>query len=105
MDEWLKKQVTNTDLVIVDFYADWCGPCKAVSPVLDSLAEDDPSISIVKIDVDDQTKYETVLEFQIRQVPTLLIFHKGELKKTLMGARTKAALQTEILNIYGRETT
>jgi thioredoxin 1 len=105
MDEWLKKQVTNTDLVIVDFYADWCGPCKAVSPVLDSLAEDDPSISIVKIDVDDPTKYETVLEFQIRQVPTLLIFHKGELKKTLMGARTKASLQTEILNIYGRETT
>ena len=57
------------------------GPCKAVSPVLDSLAEDDPSISIVKIDVDDQTKYETVLEFKIRQIPTLLIFHKGELKK------------------------
>ncbi|WP_017446458.1 thioredoxin [Gayadomonas joobiniege] len=78
--------------VLVDFYADWCGPCKMVAPVLEQLAAQDDSIKIVKVDADDAP--ELMQEYGIRGIPTLLLFNNGEKVATKVGAVPLAQLKT-----------
>ncbi|MGJ8682262.1 thioredoxin [Paraglaciecola sp.] len=70
--------------VLVDFFAQWCGPCKMISPLLDKLSNEKDDIKIVKIDADESQ--ELMARFGVRGIPTLLLFKDGELAKTKVGA-------------------
>ena len=77
--------------VLVDLFAPWCGPCRALAPVLDALAEDRPELRIGKIDVDAQP--ELAARFDVMTVPTLLLFRSGRLLQRMAGAKTTAELE------------
>ena len=80
------------ELVLVDFWAEWCGPCKAIAPVLDEIAADNAGkLKVVKINVDENS--ETPAKFGVRGIPTLILFKDGAQVATKVGALTKAQLQ------------
>ena len=77
--------------VLVDFWAEWCGPCKMIAPVLDELAKDyDGKLAIVKINVDENSA--SPAKFGIRGIPTLLLFKNGTIMGTKVGAASKSQL-------------
>ena len=76
--------------VLLDFWAPWCGPCKAVGPVLEEIAGERDDIIIAKMDIDENP--ETPTRFGVRSIPTMLIFKDGEAVATTMGAKPKAQL-------------
>ena len=81
--------------VLVDFWAEWCGPCRLISPVLDEIAtENSEKITIAKVNVDEQQ--EVAMRFQIQAIPTMILFKAGEPALRIMGAKPKAALWDEI---------
>lgn len=82
-------KLTNCDVpVLVDFYATWCGPCKAMHPVLDELKNRlGDKVKIVKLDIEERANIKAVQKFRVRSVPTLMIFDKGELKWHDVGAK------------------
>jgi thioredoxin 1 len=74
--------------VLVDFWAEWCGPCKMIAPLLDELADEyDGKVKIGKVNVDEQQPLAA--EYGIRAIPTLLIFHNGQVAGQIVGARSK----------------
>ena len=76
--------------VLVDFWAEWCGPCRMVSPIVDEIAEERSDIVVGKINVDEQG--ELAMRFGVMSIPTLLVFKGGELAQTSVGARPQAEL-------------
>ena len=81
--------------VAVDFWADWCGPCKMVAPILEALAEDFPEqITIYKVNADDNSGLAA--ELSIRAIPTIIVFEDGKEVKRITGARPKAVLIKEL---------
>ncbi|MCI5725295.1 MAG: thioredoxin [Fusobacterium gastrosuis] len=76
--ENFKEEVLEAKgLVVVDFGANWCGPCKSLLPILDEVVSEDPNKKIVKVDIDEQE--ELAREYKIMSVPTLLVFKNGEI--------------------------
>lgn len=81
--------------IMVDFWAEWCGPCRAVSPILDQIAtEHAEKIEIVKLNVD--LNPDTAMKYQITSIPTMKVFKGGEVVKTVIGAKPKPALEAEL---------
>ncbi len=81
--------------IMVDFWAEWCGPCRAVSPILDQIAtEHSDKIDVVKLNVDDNP--ETAMKYQITSIPTMKVFKAGEVVKTVIGAKPKPALEADL---------
>lgn len=81
--------------IMVDFWAEWCGPCRAVSPILDQIAtEHSEKIEIVKLNVD--LNPDTAMKYQITSIPTMKVFKGGEVVKTVIGAKPKPALEAEL---------
>lgn len=89
------NEATKTGITIVDFYANWCGPCRMLSPVLEEFEEEREDVKIVKVDVDDAR--ELSMKYRISAIPALLIFKEGNLVKSEVGFMTKDDL-TAIVN-------
>ena len=82
--------------VLVDFYADWCGPCRMVAPILAEIAEENPDIAVAKVNVDDQP--ELASELGVFSIPTLVVLKDGKVAAKSAGARPKA----QILAMLGK---
>ena len=80
--------------VIVDFWAEWCGPCKKIAPILGEIAGERAELSVTKLNVDDNP--DIAMKFSVMSIPTLLVFDKGEVVGRITGAKSKGALLEEI---------
>ena len=76
--------------VLLDFYADWCGPCRMVSPIVDAIAEEHPEIKVGKVNVDEEGQLATT--FGVMSIPSLFVIKNGEVANQAVGARTKAQI-------------
>ena len=82
--------------VVVDFWADWCGPCKLVSPALEKLAQEfKGKLMVIKINVD--KKPQISAQYQVQSIPTIMMFHKGNQKMRLVGALPYEAIKQEVM--------
>ena len=91
-DGTFEAEVLKADVpVLVDFWAEWCGPCKMVAPVVDLLASEyEGKLKVTKLNVDDSP--QTAGAYNVRSIPTLLLFKDGEVQETAVGAQPKASL-------------
>lgn len=89
--ENFEKEVMKSDkLVLLDFWATWCGPCRMVSPVVDEIAREVASIKVGKINVDEQQ--ELAAQFKVMSIPTLAVVKNGKVVQTSIGAKPKASI-------------
>jgi thioredoxin 1 len=91
-DETFQTEVLNSETpVLVDFWAEWCAPCKAMGPALEAVSEDMAGkVKVAKVNIDHAP--DTPMRYHIRNVPTMMIFKGGEVVSTKMGAMTKSKL-------------
>ncbi|HEY8590305.1 MAG TPA: thioredoxin [Naasia sp.] len=95
-DATFEQDVLNSDKpVLVDFWAEWCAPCRAVGPVLEQIAlENGEKIEIVKLNVDENP--ETAAKYHITSIPAMKVYRGGEVVKSVIGAKPKPALESEL---------
>lgn len=82
-NEFEKEVIENKKVVLVDFYADWCGPCKMVAPVLEKIGKENSNIEIVKVNVDENQ--ELAMKYSVMSIPTLVIFKEGKVVDGMIG--------------------
>ena len=86
-----ENEVLNCEkTVLLDFYADWCGPCRMVSPIVDAISEEHPEYKVGKVNVDEENQLATT--FGVMSIPSLFVIRKGEVVNQAVGARTKAQI-------------
>ncbi len=95
-DATFAEEVLNSDRpVIVDFWAEWCGPCKMVAPVLEEIAaENSEKIRVVKLNIDENPQVSR--QYQIMSIPTMAVFVNGKIDKSIIGAKPKSALLRDL---------
>ena len=95
-DSSFESDVLNSEkTILVDFWAEWCGPCRAVGPILDQIAvEHADKIEIVKLNVDENP--QTAAKYQITSIPAMKVYQGGEVVKTVIGAKPKPALEADL---------
>ncbi len=95
-DSDFDAMVINSETpALVDFWAPWCGPCRAIAPVLEDLAKDySGKVNIVKVNVDENPL--TAREYSVRSIPMLIFFNKGEIRESMLGSRPKEQLSAMI---------
>lgn len=95
-DSTFEAEVLKNDkTVLVDFWAEWCGPCKQVSPILEELAsEHDETLDVAKLNIDENP--QTPRNYGVLQIPTMNVFRNGEVVKQIVGAKPKAMLLKDL---------
>ncbi len=95
-DATFDEHVASSDVpVLVDFWAEWCGPCKQIAPILEEIAEEQAGkLTIAKLNIDENL--DVTRRFEVMSIPTLLLFKDGEVVARLVGAKPKGALLQEI---------
>jgi thioredoxin 1 len=95
-DASFQEDVLNSEkTILVDFWAEWCGPCRAVGPILDQIAvEHADKIEVVKLNVDENP--QTAAKYQITSIPAMKVYQGGEVVKTVIGAKPKPALEADL---------
>ena len=89
-----KEVIQSGQKVLVDFWADWCGPCKMLGPVIEELAEEVKTVKIAKVNVDENQ--ELALKYNVMSIPTVILFESGIPVETSVGYKPKAALKQMI---------
>ncbi len=85
------SQVINSEkTVLLDFYADWCGPCRMLAPILDEIAAENPEIKVCKVNVDENPELATT--FEVMSIPALFVMKDSQVVNQAVGAKTKAQL-------------
>ncbi len=92
--EAFNQALNDAEIVVVDFFATWCGPCKTLGPCIDALAKELNSIKFIKVDVDQHKQIAN--QYNIKSMPTLKFFKNGVEKKTLIGIQSKAVIKRTI---------
>ncbi len=97
-DANFEEAVLNSDTpIVVDFWAEWCGPCKMIAPTLEQLADENVGkFKVGKLNVDDNR--ETAMKYGIRSIPTLLVIKEGDVAEQIIGVHPKDALENKILS-------
>ncbi|MDQ2707415.1 MAG: thioredoxin [Actinomycetota bacterium] len=100
-DDSFSDEVLNSGkTVLVDFWADWCGPCKMVAPVLDEIAGEHPDkITVAKLDIDSNPG--TARDYHVMSIPTMIVFQDGKPVKQIVGAKPKDALLNALADYLG----
>ncbi len=94
-ENWDEEVISSNIPVLIDFWAEWCGPCRMLAPVLDELATElNGKLKIGKVNVDEEQ--ELAAKFQIRSIPTMLLFKNGKIQTQLVGAMRKQDLHNKI---------
>lgn len=95
-DSEFKNEVLDSKtLVLVDFWAEWCGPCRMISPIIDEISKElNGKMKVVKINVDENP--ETSMNYSIRSIPTLMLFKDGKVVEQIIGAQPKKSLLDKI---------
>lgn len=99
-DDFKKEVIEYKGTVLVDFYADWCGPCKITGPIIEQLAEEIKEVKFVKINVDANS--DLAAQYSIFSIPTFVIFKGGKIAGQMVGAQSKENFITEINRITGK---
>ena len=86
--------VSGANKALIDFYADWCGPCRMLAPTIEAIAEERGDVLVAKVNVDNSP--ELAVRYGISSIPTVLVFNNGELKSKVVGLRSKGQLLEEI---------
>ena len=89
-----QEVLENPGPVLVDFWAEWCGPCHAVAPVLDQIAEERSDLRLVKVNIDEEP--ELASRYGVMSIPTMILFESGEPKAAAIGAQPKAMLEKSL---------
>jgi len=96
--ETFKKDVIDQKgVVLVDFFAEWCGPCKISAPIIDELSEEMTDVKFVKVDVDKNQKLAS--EYSVFSIPTFMVFKDGEIKNQFVGAHSKEGFKEELAKV------
>ena len=82
---------SQSNLVLVDFWAEWCGPCKQISPILEEIANEKDNLNILKLNIDENPV--TPQKYNVRGIPTLMLFNDGKLIDTKIGSLPKSSLE------------
>jgi thioredoxin 1 len=94
-ENFAKQVLESPASVLVDFWAEWCGPCKMIAPLLDELADEyDGKVKIGKVNIDEQQALAA--QYGIRAIPTLLLFNKGQVAEQMVGAKSKRDLKASL---------
>ena len=86
-DDFEQEVIKSDKTVLVDFYATWCAPCRMMSPILESIAEENSNIKVVKVDIDENQNL--AIQYNVMSIPTMIVFKNGEPVKTFVGVTAK----------------
>lgn len=92
--DFQKSVIEHKGVVLVDFYADWCGPCKFVAPIIDELAKEMTNVSFVKVNVDENQ--DLAGEYSVFSIPTFLVFKDGKVVDQFVGAQSKDQFKNKL---------
>lgn len=95
-DNFTNEVLDIAGTVLVDFYADWCGPCKMVAPIIEELSQENPEMIFGKVNVDESPKL--AVKYNVINIPTLIIFKDGKEKTRLVGYKPKEAILEAVLS-------